>query len=79
MPEKTLLAYADHGEIGDVMATDGGDCEAVLKEFRSEGIEENALALQLQKEGGESFSKSWHTLLDGIAGKTESLGEPVKK
>ena len=79
MPEKTLLAFADHGEVGGVMATDGGDFESVLKEFRSEGIEENALALQLQKEGADSFSKSWHTLLEGIAGKTERLGEPVKK
>ena len=30
MPEATLKALADHGEIGPIMAADGGDCEAVL-------------------------------------------------
>ncbi len=33
MPEKTLLAFADHGEVGAVMPEDGGNCEQVLADF----------------------------------------------
>src|SRR4030095_15356449 len=33
MPEGTLKAFADHGDVGQVLAPDGGDCEAVLAGF----------------------------------------------
>src|ERR1700758_685343 len=38
MPEGTLKAFADHGEVTHVMPPDGGDCEAVLAEFAKAGI-----------------------------------------
>ncbi len=71
MPEPTLLAFADHGEVGDLMAADGGNAEPVLKEFEAAGIDVAALADRLQSEGKESFNKSWEELLKSIASQRE--------
>ncbi|MEO6993005.1 MAG: transaldolase [Lacunisphaera sp.] len=73
IPEKTLKALADHGKIGAPMAVDGGDCEAVLKQFTQAGINVDALAAQLQEEGATSFVKSWKELLAVIAAKRDAL------
>ena len=70
MPEPTLMAFADHGEIGDLMAADGGNAEEVLDEFEEAGIDVAALAQRLQVEGKESFNKSWEDLLKSIASQT---------
>ena len=40
MPEKTLLAFADHGELEGVLPVDGGDAETVLAEFAKAGIDD---------------------------------------
>jgi transaldolase len=73
MPEETLKAFADHGEIGPTMPADGGDCEAVLARFSQSGIDVNALAAQLQDEGAKSFVKSWNELIAVIAAKIGAL------
>ncbi len=73
MPEQTLLAFADHGKVGAPMPADGGDAEAVLEEFKREGVDEDALAARLQREGAESFSKSWNALLSRLAEKRSQL------
>ncbi|MFT3866315.1 MAG: transaldolase [Solirubrobacterales bacterium] len=69
MPDKTLEAFADHGELADLMDPTGGDSEQVLKEFEGAGIDLAALAARLQDEGKESFNKSWEELLKTIAEK----------
>jgi transaldolase len=66
MPEPTLKAFADHGEIGDLLAADGGNCDLVLTEFEAAGIDVAALAARLQDEGKKSFVKSWEELLESI-------------
>jgi transaldolase len=73
MPDATLLAFADHGEIRGTMPEDGGDSEALLAEFERAGIDVTALADQLQREGAEAFVKSWEELLDRISAKSEAL------
>ena len=73
IPEKTLKAFADHGEVGPLLPADGGDCEEVLAEFAAAGIDIDALAAQLQDEGAKAFVKSWSELLASIASKGESL------
>lgn len=73
MPEETLLAFADHGTVGAPMATDGGDAEQRLAEFTAAGIDLDALAAQLQKEGAEAFVKSWQELLGCIERKSAAL------
>ena len=56
MPEKTLLAFADHGEVGDPLPIDGGDAEEVLKAFDEAGIDIDALAAKLQEDGARPSS-----------------------
>jgi len=73
MPEATLLAFADHGEIGPVMPPDGGNCEQVLAKFGKAGIDIYALAAQLQSEGAEAFVKSWNDLMQVITSKSATL------
>jgi transaldolase len=74
IPEKTLRAFAEHGELKGVMAEDGGDAETVLARFMQAGIEIGALAKDLQRDGAQAFVKSWQELLQRIAEKSEALG-----
>jgi len=73
MPEATLKAFADHGELGSTMLPDGGDCEQVLAEYVKAGIQVDALAARLQDEGAKAFVKSWNELLAVIASKSDAL------
>ena len=73
MPEKTLRAFADHGELRGVMAKDGGDAEAVLASFTQAGFDTDALALELQRDGALAFVKSWQELMTRIADKSDVL------
>ena len=73
MPEKTLLAFADHGKVKDAMRLDGGNAEAVLAEFTREGVDDAALAADLQREGTAAFAKSWSDLMVRIASKSDVL------
>jgi transaldolase len=66
MPENTLLAFADHGEVGEPLPADGGDAEQVLAKFGEAGIDVAALAARLQEEGKKAFVKSWEDLLSSI-------------
>jgi len=75
MPEGTLKALADHGEIGHILPADGGDCEAVLAQFAKAGINNDALAARLQDDGAESFVKSWKDLMAVIASKSAALAK----
>jgi transaldolase len=69
MPEATLKALADHGEVGPILPAHGGNCEAVLARFAAAGVDIDALAARLQDEGARSFVKSWEELLECIATK----------
>jgi transaldolase len=70
MPEPTLHAFADHGEVSELFPSDGGNCEQVLAEFAEAGIDVAALAARLQEEGKESFNKSWNEMLETIGSKS---------
>jgi transaldolase len=73
MPEGTLKAFADHGEVDRILPADGGDCEAVLAQFGKAGIDLNALATRLQDEAAASFVKSWNELMAVIISKSAAL------
>jgi transaldolase len=73
MPEGTLKAFGDHGEVGSAMAVDGGDYEKTLAQFAQAGVNPTALAAQLQDEGAKSFVKSWNELMSVLASKSEAL------
>ncbi|MBC7481911.1 MAG: transaldolase, partial [Rhizobacter sp.] len=72
LPEKTLLAFADHGKVGTPMPTNGGYAEAVLQEFVREGVDDDALAARLQRQGVDAFATAWHALLTRL----RERGEP---
>jgi transaldolase len=66
MPDKTLVAFFEHGEVGEDMPADGGDCDAVLAQFAAAGVDVEALAQRLQDEGATAFDASWKKLLEHI-------------
>jgi transaldolase len=76
IPEATLKAFAEHGDVGDLLAADGGDCEEVLTRFQQVGIDLDALADQLQRDGAEAFDKSWNDLMARLQSKGEALQKP---
>lgn len=69
MPDKTLLAFAEHGKVKTTMPSDGGDAEAVLAAFARVNVDDVVLAAKLQREGVQSFAESWNDLMDCIAAK----------
>jgi transaldolase len=73
MPDKTLLAFEDHGKLAGALPRNGGDCEIVLGDFRKAGIDLDKLAASLQSEGAKSFDDSWQSLLSAIESKGKSL------
>jgi transaldolase len=73
MPDKTLLAFAEHGKLDGVIPPDGGNCEATLRDFAKSGIDIDALAVKLQQEGAASFVKSWQELMELMIVKSSAL------
>jgi len=73
MPEGTLKALADHGAITTLLQADGGNCEEVLAQVASAGVDVYALAVELQDEGAKAFVKSWDGLMSQINSKTAVL------
>jgi transaldolase len=73
IPDKTLAAFADHGRVGALLPSDGGEADSVLAAFRRAGVDDEALADRLQREGAESFDQSWKDLLDRLAAKRAAL------
>ncbi|MGC2657711.1 MAG: transaldolase [Bryobacteraceae bacterium] len=73
IPEKTLLAFAEHGTMGEVLPVDGGDAETVIARFTKAGVNDEKLAADLQREGAKAFVKSWKDLLDCIESRSNVL------
>ena len=79
MPEATLKALATHTDLGELLPIDGGNGEEVLGQFARAGVDIDALAVQLQSEGAESFVQSWNDLMQVISSKTASLDRATLK
>src|SRR5262245_5350046 len=73
MPEATVKALAEHGELAHILPVDGGDAEDVLAQFAKTGIDVDAVAAQLQEDGAKAFSKSWDELLAQIESKSAAI------
>lgn len=71
MPETTLLQFADHGHLGDLMAADLAQAEAVVAAVTAEGVDVDALAESLQRQGARAFGADWVSLLGAITSKVE--------
>lgn len=73
MPEETLLAFADHGKVGEPLPDNGGEADRLLAEFARAGVDKDALAEQLQREGAEAFVKSWNELMARLDAKSMAI------
>jgi transaldolase len=73
MPEGTLKALADHGELGSILSPDGGESEEVLAQFAKAGVDVEKLAATLQEEGAKSFVASWKELMAVIESKSAAI------
>jgi len=58
-----------------LLPADGGNSEEVLAEFANEGVDVDALAVQLQSEGAQSFVNSWNDLIDVLSSKSLSIAK----
>nr|AQQ74475.1 hypothetical protein [uncultured bacterium] len=79
LPEKTLLALSKLQAEPLLMSTSGGDSGHVLDQFANEGVDIDALAERLQREGAEAFVKSWNHLMGSIAAKSAQLDKVVNR
>jgi transaldolase len=67
MPEKTLEATFDHGEVrGDTVTGSYAQAGAVLDALASVGVDYDDVTAVLEREGVEKFIVSWHELLDTV-------------
>jgi transaldolase len=72
MPDATLRAFADHGDVGDALSLDAGAAEETLRLAADAGIDLPAVTAELEREGVRSFCDSYHDLLDRIEAKLPS-------
>jgi transaldolase len=71
MPEPTIHAFADHGEVrGDTITPYYADAQKVLDDLARLGIDYDDVVNTLEREGVEKFAASWNELLEGV---TKSL------
>jgi transaldolase len=75
MPEKTLDAFADHGEVkGDQVTTNYAQAHQVLDELTEAGIDYDDVIATLEREGVEKFDKSWQDLKETVEGQMTGAG-----
>ncbi len=79
MPEKTLLAFAEHGRAQQTLADDGNGGDAVIAACRQMGVDTDALAERLQDEGAQAFASSWRSLLEQIANKALAVTQAAAR
>jgi transaldolase len=73
VPEATLLAFAAHGELGDMLEPDYGAAEAVIAAVAARGVDVDSLAESLQRQGAKAFEADWAALLEAIGTKATQL------
>ena len=71
MPEATLRAFADHGEVAGTLGPDASGAAETLRLARDAGIDMQAVTAELEHEGVRSFCDSYHELLDCIETKLQ--------
>ena len=76
MPEKTMEAFADHGELrGDTVSGTAGEAQQVFDGLASVGVDFEDVLLALEHEGVDKFKKSWDELVETVSGQMEKAGQ----
>jgi transaldolase len=73
MPDATLKAFSDHGEVGDPLPADGGDADAMLARFAAAGVDVGEVAARLQRDGAAAFVESWNELLGRVTAQMSAV------
>jgi len=72
MPQKTMEAFADHGEVrGDAVTGRADDAQQLFDRLAAVGIDFDDVLVVLEREGVEKFSKSWAELVQTVEGQME--------
>jgi transaldolase len=72
MPEKTMDAVADHGEVkGDTISGTAGAAQLLFDRLAAVGIDLTDVFLVLENEGVDKFEKSWGELLEATRGQLD--------
>jgi transaldolase len=73
VPEKTLLAFADHGTLDDRLDPDYAAAERAVSAAADAGVDADALAERLQRHGAGAFRADWTALLTATEEKAQKL------
>jgi transaldolase len=79
MPEATLRAFADHGQVTRALSESTAAPEGILRQAQDAGIDLAAITAQLEREGVQSFCASYHELIDRIKTKTENTAAAAER
>ena len=72
MPEKTMLAFADHGEVlGDMVTTKYDEARQVMADLAKVGVDYDDVIATLEREGVDKFAASWDQLAETVKGQLE--------
>jgi transaldolase len=72
MPEKTMLAVADHGEVrGDMVTTKYDEARQVMADLAKVGVDYDDVIITLEREGVDKFAASWDQLVETVKGQLE--------
>ncbi|QIS20739.1 transaldolase [Nocardia terpenica] len=75
MPEKTMQAFADHGEPrGDAVSGTAAQAQEVFDRLTAVGIDLDDVFAVLEREGVDKFEKSWDELLTATAAELKTTG-----
>jgi transaldolase len=67
MPEPTVHAFADHGEVrGDTVTPYYADAQKVIDDLARIGVDYDDVVDTLEREGVEKFAASWNELLESV-------------
>jgi transaldolase len=73
MPEETIRAFQDHGNVGDTLEQGVDEARALLDDLAKAGIDYDDVVLTLEQEGVQKFAESFEELLDGVRSKRGEL------
>jgi transaldolase len=73
MPEETIEAFQDHGEVAPTLEQGVDEAERVFEQIRQAGVDYDDVTDTLEREGVQKFADSFAELLDGIRAKSGEL------
>jgi transaldolase len=74
MPDQTIEAFKDHGRVERTVDRDVEQARALLAQLAEQGIDLDEVTRKLEVEGVKSFSESFDSLLETIAGRLAGVG-----